>query len=129
MTTQITALTLMINNEVVGYVAGTLSFKDGAGTSVVTNAVVGAEATEQIFSEDLSSKFGMVKFEMPTTEENEIAKRKWKANRNNNVIELIGPRGTNFARVFTQAASLEDPETNIATDGTIAMEFASNPAQ
>ena len=71
----------------------------------------------------------MVKFSMPTIVENENFKRAWKDNDNNNVVELIGPSGTNFTKIFTHAAILEDPESNAATDGNIEIEFNSNPAQ
>ena len=45
------------------------------------------------------------------------------------VVELIGPSGTNFTKIFTQAAIMDDPESNAATDGNIELEFRANPAQ
>lgn len=129
MATQLNDITILVNNEQVAYTADSLSWKDGAGEYNVRNAVVGGGQTEQVFSKDLSTKFGMVKFSMPTTTENEANKRKWKANDNNNVVELIGPVGAGFTKIFTQAAILEDPESNAATDGNIELEFQSNPAQ
>jgi len=66
---------------------------------------------------------------MPTTEKHVVLLRQWKANFNNNVIELLGPIGSTFTKLFTLAALLEDPELSAATDGNIEMEFNSNPAQ
>ena len=129
MATQLNDVIILVNDVQVAYTADSLSWKDGFGTYSVRNAVVGGGQTEQVFSKDLSSKFGMVKFSMPTTEENEALKRAWKANSNNNVIELVGASGSKFTKVFTQGAILDDPESNAATDGNIEVEFNTNPAQ
>ena len=124
-------ITISVNNDPVAYTADSLSWKDGFGTYVITNAVVGGGQTEQIFSKDLASKFGMIKFSMPTTAENQKLKREWKSNNNNNVVELTGSPadGDDFTLIFTLAAILEDPESNAASDGVIEIEFNSNPAQ
>ena len=129
MATQLNDITILVNDNAVAYTADSLSWKDGLGDSSVRNAVVGGGQTEQVFSKDLATKFGMVKFSMPTTEENEANKRAWKLNDNNNVVELIGPSGGSFTKIFTLAAILEDPESNAATDGNIEVEFNTNPAQ
>jgi hypothetical protein len=129
MATQLNDIIILVNNVQIAYTSDSLSWKDGFGTYNVRNAVVGGGQTEQVFSKDLSSKFSMVKFSMPTTEENESYKRAWKANNNNNVVELVGPSGSTFTKIFTQAAILEDPESNAATDGNIEIEFQANPAQ
>lgn len=129
MSTQLNDLTVLVNNTAVAYTADSLSKKDGLGDYSVRNAVVGGGQTEQVFSKDLSTKHGMVKFSLPSTPENEALVREWKANDNNNVVELVGPPGTNYSKVFTSAAIMEDPETNFGTDGNIEVEFQSNPAQ
>lgn len=129
MSTQLNDITILVNNQQIAYTADSLSWKDGLGDYSTRNAVVGGGQTEQVFSKDLSSKNGMVKFSLPTTVENEANKRAWKLNDNNNVIELIGPNGTNFSKIFTQAAIMDDPESSASTDGNIELEFKSNPAQ
>lgn len=129
MATQLNDITILVNNTAVAYTADSLTWRDGLGTSSVRNAVVGGGQTEQVFSKDLATKFGQVKFSMPTIEENEANKRAWKINDNNNVVELIGPTGSSFTKIFTLASILEDPESNAATDGNIEVEFNSNPAQ
>ena len=129
MATQLNDITILVNNQQIAYAADSLSWKDGFGDYAIRNAVVGGGQTEQVFSKDLSSKFGMVKFALPTTVDNEALKRAWKSNDNNNVVELIGPTSGQFSKIFTQAAILEDPESNAATDGNIEIEFQSNPAQ
>lgn len=129
MSSQLNDIVILVNNVQIAYTADSLSWKDGFGDYNIRNAVVGGGQTEQVFSKDLSTKFGMVKFSTPTTEESEKNKRAWKANNNGNVVELIGPSGSTFAKIFTSAAILEDPESNAATDGNIEIEFQSNPAQ
>lgn len=129
MSTQLNDITILVNNKQIAYTPDSLSWKDGFGEYSIRNAVVGGGGSEQIFSKDLSSKNGMVKFSMPSTEENETNKRSWKANDNNNVVELIGPSGSTFAKIFTSAAIIDDPETSAATDGNIEIEFLSAPAQ
>lgn len=129
MSTQLNDITILVNNVQIAYTPDTLSWKDGFGDYNVRNATTGGGGTESVFSEDLSTKNGMVKFTMPTTVENEENKRAWKANKNQNVVELIGPSGTNFTKIFTEAAIIGDPESNASTDGNIEIEFQSNPAQ
>lgn len=130
MATQLNDIIILVNNQQIAYEADSLSFQDGFGEYAVRNAVVGGGQTEQIFSQDLASKFGMVKFSMPSTVENDALKRAWKANLNNNVVELVGASGNEgFTKIFTQASIQADPETMAATDGSIEIEFRSNPAQ
>ncbi len=129
MSTQLNDIVILVNNDQIAYTADSLSWTDGQGEYNIRNAIVGGGQTEQVFSKDLSTKFGMVKFSLPTTVENEDFKRAWKDNDNNNVVELIGPSGTNFTKIFTQAAIMGDPESNAATDGNIELEFRANPAQ
>jgi hypothetical protein len=128
MSKQLNDFTILVNNEQIAYTADSLSWKDGFGEYKVRNAVVGGGQTEQIFSKDLASKFGMVKFDMPSTAESEKHKRAWKVNDNNNVVELIGPKGSGITKIFTSSAILDDPETNASQDGNISIEFNSNPA-
>jgi len=129
MALQMNDITILVNDVVIAYTADSLSAKDGFGDYVIRNAIVGGGQTEQVFSKDLATKIGMVKFSMPTTVENEAFKREWKSNDNNNVVELVGPNGSGFTKIFTLAAILEDPESNFASDGNIEVEFNSNPAQ
>ena len=127
MATQLNDIVILVNNVQIAYTADSLRWRDGFGEYSTRNAVVGGGQTEQVFSKNLSTKFGMVTFSMPTTIENEGFKRAWKNNNNNNVVELIGPPNINFTKVFTQASISDDPESSAATDGNIDIEFKSNP--
>lgn len=129
MAVQMNDISILVNNEVIAYTAESLSWKDGFADYLIRNAVVGGEETEQVFAKNLATKVGMVKFSMPTTAENDGLKREWKVNNNNNVVELVGPTGSGFTKIFTLAAILDDPEASAASDGNIEIEFNSNPAQ
>lgn len=129
MSVQLNNVAILVNNDIIAYEANTLSYDDGFGEFNVRNAVVGGGQTEQVFSEDLATRFSMVKFSLPSTEDSAALIREWKSNRNNNVVELMSATGGNFTRVFTQASIKGNPEVNLSTDGTIEVEFNSNPAQ
>ena len=130
MTNQLNDVAVLVNNDIIAYEANTLSYVDGFGEFSVRNAVIGGGQTEQVFSEDLATKFGMVKFSMPSTEDAAKLVREWKNNQNNNVVELQSATGgAEFTRIFTQASIQGDPEVNLSTDGSVEIEFRSNPAQ
>ena len=69
MSDQLNNVAILVNNDIIAYEANTLSYADGFGEFVIRNAVVGGGQTEQVFSEDLATKFGMVKFSLPSTED------------------------------------------------------------
>lgn len=130
MSVQLNNVALFVNNDVVAYEANTLSYNDGFGEYNVRNAVIGGGQTEQVFSEDLATKFSMVKFALPSTDDSAALIREWKNNRNDNVVEIQATTGgSTFTRVFTQASIKENPEVNLSTDGTVEVEFMANPAQ
>ena len=129
MADQLNNVAILVNNDIIAYEANTLSYADGFGEFNVRNAVIGGGQVEQVFSEDLATKFGMVKFSLPSTDDSAKLVREWKNNRNNNVVELMSATGGNFTRIFTQSSIQGDPEVNLSTDGTVEVEFRSNPAQ
>lgn len=129
MSVQLNNVAILVNNDVVAYEANTLSYDDGFGEYSVRNAVVGGGQTEQVFSEDLATRFSMVKFSLPSTNDSAKLVREWKNNRNDNVIEIMSATGGDFTRIFTQASIQGNPEVNLSTDGTVEIEFRSNPAQ
>lgn len=129
MSDQVNNIPILVNNDIVAYEANSLSYSDGFGEYSTRNAVIGGGQTEQVFSEDLATKFGMVKFSLPSTAESLKLVREWKSNRNNNVVELPGSATADgFSRAFTQAGIQGEPEFNLSADGTVEVEFRSNPA-
>lgn len=128
MATQLNDVIVRINNEQIAYTADTLSFSLGKGEAQQRAATAGGGQVELIYSQDLSTKIGMVKVSMPSTEANIALVKQWKSNRNQNVIELAGDSSTQFTATFSQMALVNDPEFNLSTDGNIELDFQGNPA-
>jgi len=129
MSEQLSNLTLMINNVQVAYSANSLVFDEGEGEQTMRTAATGGGGTERIYSRDIESEFGMIKFDIPSTIENVKKKREWKVNKDQNVVSITGRTadGT-ISKTFTRAALLNRVEVNTGTDGHISIEFSSNPA-
>lgn len=121
---QLSDATVVVNNEAIATVPNTISFTEGLGEQNVKAASVGGGAVEPVYSNDLQSNFSMVKFELNSTPENIDLARKWKVNRNNNVIQIIGEtlEGT-VTRTFAKAALTGNYEIGIGSDSTIPLEF------
>lgn len=126
---QLNDISVFVNNNIVAYEANTLSYKEGFGETKVRNAVLGGGVTEQVFSQDLESKIGMVKFSLPSTIASVTLVRGWQNNLNANVVELMGTvGGQTFTRVFEQSAVTNDPEVNLSADGSVEVEFMTRPS-
>ena len=128
--TQLNNLAFYVNGEQIAYEPDSLSWKDGFGVYNVRNAVVGGEQTQQIFSEDIKTKFGNLMVSLPTTTTNAALVRSWKSNLNDNTLEIIGTiDGETISRIFTDASIGDEPEYKAATEGSIDLDWKSNPAQ
>lgn len=125
---QINDLTLRANNEVVAYTASTIKPTHGKGEFTMRNAALGGGQTELIFSVDIQTKFGGLKFSLPCTDTSVALVDLWKDNKNDNVFEVIG-NDVDYNRIFTQAAVMNDPEFDFSTEGDVEVEIKSNPAQ
>ncbi len=130
MSTQLNNLAFFVNGDQTAYEADSLEFTGGKGEFNIRNAVVGGGQTEQIFSEDIKTKYSVVKVSLPTTIANVAKTKTWKNNLNGNVIEIIGNiAGEAFSEIFTQAAITNDPTNKLATEGSIEIEWRTNPSQ
>lgn len=125
---QINDVTLLANNEVVCYEPNTLKPMHGKGEFSMRNAVVGGGETEQIFSQDLTTKFSSLKFSLPCTDSVVDLVDGWKDNGNDNVFELVG-NNVDYNRIFTQCAVINEPEFDFSNEGAVEIEIKGNPAQ
>jgi len=121
---QLSDVTVVVNNEAVGVLPGTVSFTEGLGEQTVRAVSIGGGAVEAVYSNDLESAFSMVKFELPSTPENIALARSWKTNNNNNAVQIIGEtlEGT-LTRTFSRAALTADYEVGIGADSSVPIEF------
>jgi hypothetical protein len=118
---------VIVNNEAVGVMPNSLMFTEGLGEQKVRAVSIGGGRTEQVYANDLETNFSRVKFSIPTTPENIALARIWKANRNQNVVQIAGSTiDGDVTRTFTGAALVKDYEVNIATEADIEIEFQAN---
>jgi hypothetical protein len=126
---QLSDATFIVNDEAIATIPNSIAFTEGLGEQSIKAASVGGGEVEQIFSNDLESNFAMVKCELPSTPENITLARKWKKDRNNNTVQIIGETTEgNFTKTFSRAALTADYEVGIGNDATIPIEFKSSPA-
>ena len=85
---------------------------------------LGGGKTGQVYSRNVDTNIGRVKFEIPVTVPNLKLAKGWKSNSNRNVVQLAGSTvdGT-FTRTFNAAALTNDYEVGLSSEGNISLEF------
>lgn len=127
---QLSDATVMVNNNVVAVEPNSVVFTEGFGEQNIRAASVGGGNVEQIYSKNVESSFAMVKFELPATVDAIELAREWKANLNQNLVQIVGstPDGKTLSRTFSQAALINDYEVALGSDTSIPVEFKANKA-
>jgi len=129
MSEQLSSAQVLVNNDVVAIIPNSLTFTEGLGEQSVRAASAGGSQTEQVFSDNVETRYSTVKFEIPSTVENIDKAKDWKANKNQNLIQISGRTSDGrLTRTFTQAALLTDYEIPLSNDGNITLEWRANPA-
>lgn len=129
MAIQVSNPTVTINNEVFAIVANSCSYTEGFGEQEMEMASAGGDQTEQVFIEKIETKFSMFKIEFWSDIEKIKAVRKFKANKNQNLILMSASNADGIlSRTFSQASLINDYEVGLGSDTKIALEFKSNPA-
>lgn len=121
---------IVVNNEPVGIVPGSVKFTEGLGEQKMRAMSTGNGNVEQVYSRDVSTQFSRVKFSLYNDINSVENARKWKKNLNSNVIVLTGkdPSGKTITRTFSKAALIPDYEVELSSDSTFELEFTSSPA-
>lgn len=129
MSTQLSDASVIVNNEVQPIIPNSVVFTEGLGESIQRPVSVGGGDIELVCSEDVSTKFSTVSFDVPTTVKTVKDARDWKLRGNGNVVQVIGetPDGR-ITRTFAQASFNTNYDVNIATEGVISVEFGSKQA-
>lgn len=127
MATQLSDAGVVINNVGVNITPNSLSFTDGFGEQNVLVQSAGNGKLSTVFSNDVETNLGMVKFSVRSTVQNIALVRSWKANGNRNAIAIIASvaEGT-LTRNFSGMAVTNDPEIQLSADGVIDVEFKGN---
>lgn len=117
-----------VDDETLTIEGNTLVFVEGQGT-VTTKAASNGGRVVVVHSEDITSKIGMVKFEMPASVNSNNVSRDIKARGAGRVVRISGtdPQGNRLGRTLTQGVMSNDPEKAIQNEGKIPMEFAGAP--
>ncbi len=124
---QLSNVTVIVNDDAVGTVPNTVKFDEGFGEQKMRAMSVGNDQVEQVYSKDVETAVGSVKFEMPVTVPNIELVRSWKSRGNTNVVSVIGTtRDGTVTRTFQQAAVLSNYEVEIGSETSIPVEFSSN---
>lgn len=117
--------TLILDNNVVGYVPNSLSFTEGLGTQKLRTQTAGAGSIQHVLTEDVSTRVSTVKFSLEPTVDNVALIRSIKADQTGHVI-TISQQG--FTRTITGAVLTNDFEVKLGMDDVIAVEFHGNSA-
>lgn len=120
MSTELYKPAVEVNGEVVYIVPNSLKFKDGFGTRNTRVASGGGDRRETINTEDITTQFGELTFDMHTTVENINLKRQWQANFDVNEVAWLE---AGESRRMTNALIQEDPEVNSGVDGQFTVMF------
>lgn len=119
-----------VNNVSVSIKPGTLDYTEGFGEQIVRAASTGGGGIEQIFADDITDNFSVVKFALDPTIKNMNLARSWKSRPGEIVITVTGKDGDGgtFSRTFAAASLTNDYNVPLGPTTQIDLEFKSKPA-
>ena len=125
---QLADATIMVNDSIINYVPDSIEFDEGLGEQKSLPVSEGGGRVSQIFSNDLTTNFASISWQMRTTVDNVEQVKEWKENKNRNVVNLAAedPDGNDVTRVFTQALLGGNYKIQIQSEGVMDIEFMSN---
>lgn len=117
-----------IDDEALTVEGGSLTIKEGQGEATVKAATRGGRVVI-VTSEDVTTKVGMVKFDMPASIASLDLARDIKARGAGRVVRVSGldGQGNRLGRTMTQAIMTNDPEKAIQNEGKLTLEFSGAP--
>jgi hypothetical protein len=117
-----------VDDEVITIEGNTLVLVEGLGTTSTKAASRGGR-TVAVHSQDLTTRVGMVKFEMPASVANLNLARDIHARGAGRVVRVSGldAAGNRLGRTLTQGVMSNDPEKAIQSEGKVPMEFSGAP--
>lgn len=121
---------LLINDQPVLVEPNSVKATLGFGETKTSSCSRGGGNVVTVVSEDVTTKVGKLKFEMPNTVGNITAGKGWKQNTGSNFIELSGSAGGKTFTAYIQTASVDnDPEFEFGVDGKTSIEMSGAPAE
>jgi hypothetical protein len=110
----------MVNNVVIGYVAGTLTFTEGTPEKKVRTQTGGGGSIERVSSIDVTTQFSDVKFQLLDTADNIEMALSWTKNDFDNALSITDK---GFTRYGSNAGITNKYEVTTGVDGKIDIEF------
>lgn len=127
MATQLSDVGVVVNNVGVNIVPNSLSYTEGFGEQTILVQSSGNGRTTTVYSNDVETNLGMVKFSIRATVDNIALARQWKSNANRNAVALVGTvTDGSLTRNYSSCALVTDYEVNLSADGVIEVEFRGN---
>jgi len=128
MAIQLSDPSVTINNEAINVVPNSVSYNDGFGTQTVLVQSAGNGKTSTVYSNNVETNIGSMKFSIRSTPANANYARTLKASLNANVVMISGttPDGKSLTRTMTEAAFCNDLEVPLNQDGVISVEMMGN---
>ena len=117
--------TVEINDQTIGTIPNSLSYKSGRGDISVRPQSAGGNSIEVIRTENAETKKGMGKLSLYNTKVNRDLVREWQDKMDGNTIRLSDG---DFTESFSQMFVCTDPEFNLGADGKVEVTFEGNPA-
>ena len=117
-----------VDDETVSVEGNTIVIVEGQGETTVRAASKGGVPVI-VSSQDITTKIGVVKFEMPASVESMNLSRDFKARGAGRVVRVSGTdaAGNRLGRTLTQGVMTNDPEKAIASEGKVPIEFSGAP--
>lgn len=122
---------IVVNNQPVGIVPGSVMYTEGFGESSVRAQSSGNGQVDQIYSRNIETNFSMIKFSLYNDIDSINLARTWKTLLNANIITLNGvdpTTGNSITRTFSKASLISNYEVELGSESTFEVEFNSLPA-
>jgi hypothetical protein len=127
--TQLTNVTVVVNNDTQPIVVNSLKYTEGLGDQKIHIVSAGGGAIQQVYANDLETAYSAVSFDLRSTPENIENIKGWKRNGNSNGVQIFGTAGgTDFSRTFAHAALTLNYDVEIGVDAVISVEFMTDSA-
>jgi len=127
MAVQISDAGVVVNNVGVNIVPNSLSFDEGFGEQSVLVQSAGNGKLSTVYSNDVETSVGMVKFSLRATVDNIAMARKWKSNGNRNAVAVIAQTADgSLTRNFSGMSLVSNYEVQLSADGVLDLEFRGN---
>jgi len=116
---------VIVNDATVGIKPNSLSYTEGDPERKKRTASFGGSVVETVTTEDITTRYSMMKFTLLTTSENISLHKSWQSRKDNNTVGWIEE---GISRTITNAAIVNKPEINPGFEGEFEIEFQGDPA-